>query len=733
MPRAPGLHFPKHSAEDAVAREDTESEKLVKSTKKVLASAFCTVVFYFLFIFSLTLHHVTDETYKVRSSFDTIRELQITRESDNEIVISKGWHEITSLAEMSLWLRDSFVPTLWKDSQSGRGLVLDANRVIGGVFLQQEKLEERTCRSEKKRPKLYAMYNSSCYEDQTLSVTALAHVGPSAQTWNNRHVYWLDITQNLSLAQDHIDRMISAGWTSIATKKVSVQSVFYNAQLEVFVFFEATFQVNRPGSLVSGSQIWTMPEFVYEGGVSSLTMWVDLSFCICLGIIAVLEVLHFIDYCREGKCCVYILSLYRLASIGLILGGIGFMSVFYWISYEIEDLARRVGGLVEAPGRMEDYLPGQTWSQAWISRHQGLNELFSEMARVSQLLRWTQLMALWYGLAIMLRLCEGFELSPHMGSVIRTLKVCLWQLFYFIIVFLVCFLNFAISAHFLFGHMLEEWSTIFFSVSSAFRAIMGDMDFMSMYDIAPVSALSWFILFVLCIVFILVNQFIVIIMDAYQEIQGQNRKAQKVVSAFQENLNAVKMLRAKKNHEEKNEIVQGKLFLAGPESSEKEKDEDDEVQHGKEQNDSFDMPQEKHVGLDFASPRKDELFESPRLPHAPEAEPNEEKPSLPTPLDLYSTEADHASTHSGGVNSIPLSIRTGERPKEDKRQQQLEHSPQHESDGDEPEMTPQSRNIKREVPLQGNIMSQKFPRGVPTVQARVLSRRPDIIAKATPL
>jgi len=264
---------------------------------------------------------------------------------------------------------------------------------------------------------------------------------------------------------------------------------------------------------------------------------------------------------------------------------------------------------------------------------------------------------------------------------------------------------------------------------------MGDMDFMSMYGIAPVSALSWFILFVLAIVFILVNQFIVIIMDAYQDIQAQDRKARKIVKRLQENAIAMKLQRAASKDSEEE-------VMSGPETSEPEDDEDDESQHEQEQSDSLGLPQEEHSVLDLAP----EMSEAPQFVHTPE-----DKPPLRVPLDLYSPD-DRASTHTGGVNSVPLSTGTSDRSKEDTLQKQLGHSPQHEDARDGQEMTPQSPNAvplppwqemtppspnaEREVPLQGPIAvnkSLKFTRGLLTVQARIPSQPPDIIVSARPV
>eukprot|EP00930_Biecheleria_cincta_P102060 TRINITY_DN9372_c1_g1_i1.p1 TRINITY_DN9372_c1_g1~~TRINITY_DN9372_c1_g1_i1.p1 ORF type:complete len:713 (+),score=104.67 TRINITY_DN9372_c1_g1_i1:103-2241(+) len=680
-------------------------EKTVKSTKKVLASALFTVVFYVLFIASMTLHHVTDETYNVRKTFTAIRDLQQTSEIDGKVVVSQGWNQITSLSSMTLWLRDSFVPVLWNEGRLGRGLVLDANRVIGGIFLQQEQLEQRSCKSEKKRPKLFAIYNSTCYKEETLSIAALTRVGPSAQTYKGKHVYWLDISQNLTLVQAHLDKIISAGWASIATKKVAAQSVLFNAQLEVFVLFEATFEVSRPGSLIAQSELWTLPEFVYEDGAASWTMWTDLSFCFCLSCITFLEILHFVDYYRAGSLRAYIFSLYRLASVFVIIGGVSFMSVFYWVSNEIEDLTNRVGRLVEAPGTMEDYMPGEAWSEAWISRHEGLNELFNEMARLSQALRWTQLAALWYSLAMILRLCEGFELSPNLGSVIRTIRVCIIQLLYFIVVFMVVFFNFALSAHFLFGHILAEWSTKFVAMSSAFRAIMGDLDFMAMYDIAPVSTLTWFILFVICIVFVLVNQFIVIIMDAYQEVQSQNDMALEAVSKSSEHMNEGKLEKIAR-------------LVADRQDGSEQENKDNESRHKHERGDFFGLPQELDVSQHAVHPQ---------LPHTPE-----ESQSTQIPVNLQSKEGaedEQTSTHLDSLSSTP-----DDSSKERSLQTNFEHDPKHSADRDALGTSLQSQHARRQqLPLQAHIVSYKSHRELPTVQARVASRPLEIIVKAKPL
>jgi len=110
--------------------------------------------------------------------------------------------------------------------------------------------------------------------------------------------------------------------------------------------------------------------------------------------------------------------------------------------------------------------------------------------------------------------------------IVWTFQECWVNLVHFMFVFLVIFCTFALGAHWLFGHMLLEWSGAMYSISSSFRALMGDFDFMAMYRIAPISAMCWFLLFMSFIFMVLLNQFVAIIMDAWQAVQTRVEEAE---------------------------------------------------------------------------------------------------------------------------------------------------------------------------------------------------------------
>ncbi|CAE7775803.1 pkd2 [Symbiodinium sp. CCMP2456] len=175
---------------------------------------------------------------------------------------------------------------------------------------------------------------------------------------------------------------------------------------------------------------------------------------------------------------------------------------------------------------MTDYADSKTFasrapgasSGPWQARFRILGEVHALVQDTATWYRGAQWICFWYMLILLVKFGEGLPVSPQLMIFVNTLSDAVGSIFYFFIVFFVVFANFAMGAHFLFGHILYSWSTTFLPFASSMRVLMGDFDFMGMYDIAPVSSVSWFMLFTVMVVFVLVNLFIAIVTDSYQRV-----------------------------------------------------------------------------------------------------------------------------------------------------------------------------------------------------------------------
>ncbi len=162
-------------------------------------------------------------------------------------------------------------------------------------------------------------------------------------------------------------------------------------------------------------------------------------------------------------------------------------------------------------------LPGENKNKGEIEEyHSQWGGIIDKIIAMSENKKIQSNLLFWYAVILMMRFFKSFQGQPRLAQISLTLYTAIADVVHWLIIFVVIFLNFAIGGHILFGSTLHEWSTLWYSINTTFKALMGDFDFSAMYDVAPLTASIWFWSFMIVTVFILLNLLIAIIFDHYQ-------------------------------------------------------------------------------------------------------------------------------------------------------------------------------------------------------------------------
>ncbi|CAE8630999.1 unnamed protein product [Polarella glacialis] len=502
------------------------------------------------FVFTQLAHHQVQSAYDLRNTFvDVMDSVVVTRPNPTTVLTSKELGSIQMFEDIYEWLEFSYIPILWTEGPGGRGVVRYLNRFIGGLRIthQRRKLAE-SCPGHRNRQVLKALYNISCYQ-QELETGPLAALGPSAPEGDasGTYRYWLDLGQHSSEAIAHLHHLMQNAWTSGATVQESIQGLFYNADLGIFVFTEVRFELLRSGMLMQYKTVRCLPEMVYTGAGAN----------------------------RQKSLISHFLNFYRLATIATIMGGFALAIFFLWLSFQIDDLSAQIEGAPQATGlTTAGYMPGLQHSQEWLDHHLWLDGVIEEIATLAEYLRNAQLAGFWYSLLMLCKFMEGFEANARLATVIKTFRFARSDLLHFFVLFGLVFINFSLGAYFLFGQQLKVWSSMTMSMSSSFRTLMGDFDFMSIYSIAPISATVWFWLYMIGIYLVLLNVFVAIIMDAYQQVRHSAIKQQGLGDQFA--AFATKMSRSMLGAEKADKLLREVLGEKNPQTLQAEKEDEEE-------------------------------------------------------------------------------------------------------------------------------------------------------------
>ena len=128
---------------------------------------------------------------------------------------------------------------------------------------------------------------------------------------------------------------------------------------------------------------------------------------------------------------------------------------------------------------------------------------------------WFRLCLFWYSSIITARMLKASLGQAKLAMIQITLADGFWDVMHLMLIFLVVFNNFAVGGKILFGPELEDWSTYPQCCASAVLLMMGSAKFDQLFQVAPISATIWYWLFILMMMFLMLNLLTVIIVEHF--------------------------------------------------------------------------------------------------------------------------------------------------------------------------------------------------------------------------
>ena len=124
-----------------------------------------------------------------------------------------------------------------------------------------------------------------------------------------------------------------------------------------------------------------------------------------------------------------------------------------------------------------------------------------------------------FGSVKFLRLFRFNRRISYLGS---TLKLCLKEMLSFSVIFFLVWISFVQLMHLIFGAYLEAYSTLVKSMDSAFQIMLGKFDVSQFMLTNPVLGPIIFSAYNIMIVFILLNIFVSIVVEAFEQVRSDS-------------------------------------------------------------------------------------------------------------------------------------------------------------------------------------------------------------------
>lgn len=108
---------------------------------------------------------------------------------------------------------------------------------------------------------------------------------------------------------------------------------------------------------------------------------------------------------------------------------------------------------------------------------------------------------------------------PAFGILFDTIRKSKYNIFFFIILFIVFYLGFLFAGNMFFGYQMYEYRNIEESALTQFRMICGDFLYSNMQQSNYFMAPFFFIVYVFCFFITLLNLFLTIVMEVYDALR----------------------------------------------------------------------------------------------------------------------------------------------------------------------------------------------------------------------
>ncbi|CAE7742865.1 pkd2, partial [Symbiodinium pilosum] len=207
--------------------------------------------------YSQVVHQNTTVNWEIRAAFRNF-EQEMDRKSSKLKGASSDDESPDDIvfkdySEMYEWMRNGYIPLLWEEGPQGRGMLASRIRLVGGVRLARSRAQPFDC-SEGAADKKWidVIYNQSCFDADT------------AETKVVEDTYWLDISQNVSMALLHLAHLEDTGWITSDTLEISIQAFFFNAQSQNFVFSQVEVTLENSGYVHGDQEVMMIPSNVYS-------------------------------------------------------------------------------------------------------------------------------------------------------------------------------------------------------------------------------------------------------------------------------------------------------------------------------------------------------------------------------------------------------------------------------------------------------------------------------------
>ena len=344
-------------------------------------------------------------------------------------------------------------------------------------------------------------------------------------------MYFMEITQDQEVAriQRKIDDTLLKGlWIDPQTRVVELSFAAYNGNLGLFSVVTASFNFALGGEVSKGFAVTVLDlELVKseyekddgtlrEYGTAADTMRITMEFVVVIGVIYLAggELKDLWEAKQVlGKYRYYFSSMWN--AVDLLHITLYVMAIFYWILMFT---------------MAQDIVPPQYFDWSDPEKLKELLETTDQILNQAALYDMYRVLNIANLFVVLVLVFKFTRFQGRLAVINDTLSIAGEPLFHFGIIFGVCIFVYSVMGKVVFGAQVAEYSNLEDSFHQNFNGAMGAWDMFPMRDVAGIWGLVFYYSYTFLVFFTLINFFLAIVMEAYDDANSKASEATSVLS-----------------------------------------------------------------------------------------------------------------------------------------------------------------------------------------------------------
>ncbi|VEN47220.1 unnamed protein product [Callosobruchus maculatus] len=438
----------------------------------------------------------------VEKDFNTINGFTIT------------FSQICSATDLWMYLENHFVPSIFwehtydredKEEYQHEMNIMYENKILGVPRIRQVKVRNDSCEVHD----YFRRYFITCYDTYESGDKDKNDFGPGQPTawtyssaketkslwyWGQVSTYggdgfYVDLLRDRNGTRQIIQDLKENMWIQRGTRAIFIDFTVYNANMNLFAVCKFVFELPPVGGVLTKAEIHSMKLLRFLKKWDYIVLWCELaSYVLMLYYLSeeIREMIHFKLH--------YILKFWNyvdLSIIGCAIAG-GTMSLL-----EYMEVPRAMRALNENPDQYAnvEYL-------AFINTSK--SNLFAIMLFL-----------------VIMKAFKYLNFNRTMGQLNSTLKQCSKDVIGFSLMFFIVFFAFSELGYLLFGSAVENFSSFGLAMFTLLRTILGDFNYDELERADRVLAPIYFLSYIFLVFFVLMNMFLAIINDTYNDVKTE--------------------------------------------------------------------------------------------------------------------------------------------------------------------------------------------------------------------